>query len=192
MSFLGGGSDPIAGMAANDEVARQQGVTKATGAINDAYDSQARQQQYTDYGNALKAYYNNDLTRQGAIANRQLKFSLARSGQTGGSTAVDQGRKMSDEYAAGVLNATNSAQGAVAALRGQDESARAQQLALAQGGLSLGDTNGFSGAAMGVGQAKNALGAQSLGDVFGGIGAYVSKQQSEAEQRKAYERALYG
>lgn len=184
--------DASVGLAAEAEKGRQQSILQSAGSINSTFDSAARQKQYSDYGDALKAYYNTDLTRQHDIAARTLKFAIARGGNTGGSVAVDKGRMLGDEYSAGVLNATRNAQHGVDALRGADEASRSNLLGLAQSGLSLGNVNGFAGAVAGNRNAAASIAPQALGDVFSGIGTYVNRSQTQKDQQDAYNRSLYG
>lgn len=184
--------DASVGLAGEAEKARQQSILQATGSINNSFDSAARQKQYSDYGTALKDYYNTDLTRQHDIAARTLKFAIARGGNTGGSVAVDKGRMLGDEYAAGVLNATRDAQHGVDALRGADEASRSSLISMAQGGLSLGNTNGFNSALVANRNTAANIAPQALGDVFSGVGSYVQRSQSQKDQQDAYNRTLYG
>lgn len=192
MSIFSAPSNAVAGLAAEEEKARQQGILKAAGGINDAFDSNSRQQQYTDYGNTLKNYYNQDLTRQHDIAARTLKFALARGGNTGGSLAVDKGRMLGDEYAAGVLNSTRAARQGMDSLRGQDEASRSQLLGMTQSGLSSGAGPALSSALITNRAAQANLLPQGLGDVFSGIGDYANKEQTRNDQMSAYNKALYG
>jgi hypothetical protein len=176
-----------ASMAASNEAARQGGILKASGAIDQIFNSPERQAQYTDFGNALKSYYTGQLNQNKAIADRSLKFSLARSGLTGGSAAVDAGTQSAKEYANGLLQATQNAQGAVQGLKSQDLSMAAGLKSLAANGLSLTQANqlGSAGALTNLENAQTTGQAQSLGDIFGGTAQLVNQQQTAQAARQA-------
>ena len=70
------------------EAARLRNIADATNRINTAFDAPERQKQYTDFLSALRDKFQTDLGRQHDVAQRNLKFSLARGGLTGGSAEV--------------------------------------------------------------------------------------------------------
>lgn len=181
----GGGMSSAAYRAQSDETSRQQNILKSTGAINAAFDNPARQQQYSDYGNAIKAYYGDQLNQQRDQAGRGLKFALARSGLTAGSTAVDTGRLSAEDYIRGLLGISKTAQSGVAGLKGQDEATRAQLLSMARGGASVANPNAFFSGMQQVGQQQGQVLPNALGSAFGDIASFINKKQSATEQQTA-------
>ena len=188
----GGGSNRAQQQAEAEERARQARIQQTTAQVNSIFDSPERQAQYGKYGDALREYYAQDVNRQKTVADRDLKFAMARSGNTGGSVAVDSGRRLGQEYTKGLLSAERQAQGQVANLMNQDEQARSNLIGLAQAGL---------GATQAAQQAAGALRAnlmgaesagkmQSLGDLFSGIGEI--KRASEARDIRREQDNLYG
>jgi hypothetical protein len=187
MGFGGNSGSAAAQNTANQqEAARQAQVAATTQRINDIFSSPQRQQQYSDLGNSLMNYYTQDANRQKAIADRNLTFSEARSGLTGGSAAADAGNLLSDEYTRGLLSAGQKAQGAVASLEGQDQQTRAQLTQLAQNGMDATTAASQAASAMsaGIGNAQNSAAAQGLGDIFGQTSALYQQQQQAAAFRK--------
>lgn len=185
---IGGGSGSAAAQnAANQQEAQRQAqVAATTQRINGIFSSPQRQQQYTDLGNALTNYYTQDANRQKQIADRNLTFSEARSGLTGGSAAADAGNLLSDEYTRGLLSAGQKAQGAVANLEGQDQQTRAQLTQLAQNGMDATTAASQAASAMGadIGNAQANAKAQGLGDIFGQTSQLYQQQQQAAAFRK--------
>ena len=86
---MGSGSNSAQREAQRAEAERQRRIAATTGQINAAYDAPGRQSQYDDFLKAVRQNYTDDATRQKRDVDRSQKFSLARSGLTGGSAAVD-------------------------------------------------------------------------------------------------------
>lgn len=172
---------------------RQAGITRSTEAINAVFDSPKRQKQYADYVTALRDYYGQDVGRQKTIADRNLKFSNAKAGLTGGSAAVDNGRLLGDEYNRGLLASENQAQASLADLMNQDQQERLSLTSLARSGLDA--TTAAQNAAQSmqnnIATARSGATAKGLGDLFGGT-ADVYKQQQQAAQFRAGQLAPLG
>jgi len=165
--------------------------------INSAFKN--RGGQYADYAKALQGQYETELNRQQAIAGRNNKFALARSGLTGGSAAVDAGKLLSQDMQRGTVNAQQQVQGATAKLQASDEATRQQMISLAQGGGDIGDaaTQTANGLRANIGNATNANAAQTLGNVFGDVATnYTNMNTAAALRRGIYagsaRAALYG
>src|ERR1700743_1145776 len=119
---FGGGGDPAA--AANaQEASRQAQIAANVANINSAFSN--RSGEYANYQNALQGQYQTELNRQQAIAARNNKFALARSGLTGGSAAVDAGTLLSQDMQRGTLAAQQQVQGAVDLLLSHEQIGRA-------------------------------------------------------------------
>lgn len=168
------------------ERARQITVRLGTDKVNSIFDDPSRQGQYNDFLKAIREFYTTDANRQKTIADRNLKFSTARNGLTGGSAAVDSNRLLGEEYTKGLLDAENKAQGAAEGLRGQDEQSRLNLLSMVRSGLDTTTAASRAGAAMqnNAGAAKTDALTQGLGDVFGSTaGVYKNQQESAARRR---------
>lgn len=179
------------------EADRQARIANTTTQINSAYDAPGRQAQYGDFLKAVRQNYTDDATRQKTVADRGLKFSMARSGLTGGSAAVDARRTSGEEFQRGILQAEDRAQGALGDLKMGDEQSRLQLIQMAQSGLDATTAATRANAAISAG-AQSALSdskAKGLGDVFGATIKTVGAQQEAAAQRRGQTSAvgsLYG
>lgn len=183
---MGGGTD-VAKQSAIQNKSQQQGIDAATAQINSAYDSPARSQQYNDFAKNLSDYYTKQINNQQGVANQQLKFSLARSGLTGGSAAAYAGGVSAKDYNTALLNAQNQVQTGVGALKQSDVSAKDNLIGLAQQGLSTGNAATQASQAMSanLANASSAENPNALGTLFGNTAGIYQNQQTAAAQRKA-------
>lgn len=175
-----------------DEAERQAKMAEATGRLNTVFDSPERQAQIAAFLAALRDQYGTQLNRQKQIADRNLKFSMARGGLTGGSAAVDANRMLGEEFSEGVLNAENRAQAETGDLRSADEASRMQIISMIRSGLDSTTAAQRAGSAMQA-NAQSAQGramSQGLGEMFGGT-ADLYKRQAEAAERRRGERVAY-
>jgi hypothetical protein len=179
------------------EAERQAAIGAATGRVNAVFDSPERAAQQNQFLKALRDRYLLDANRQKKIADRNLKFSMARNGLTGGSAAVDANRTLGEEYTEGMLKAEDRAQGAVGDLRAQDEASRMGILQMVRSGLDSTTAAQRAGAAMSS-NAQVASGSaygEGLGDMFGNTASIYKTQQEAAERRrgeKSAQLSLYG
>ena len=84
-----GGRDKATKAATAAETARKKQVADATSAIERAFGGGQRKDQLDAFIKALRGEFTTEAGRQKTIADRRTKFSLARSGLTGGSAAAD-------------------------------------------------------------------------------------------------------
>jgi hypothetical protein len=184
-----------AATAANAQT--QQQIAGSVNAINNAYNSPARAQQTAQYGTSLQNYYTNQVNQQQTVNARDLMFSNARSGLTGGSAATDSNTQLGKDYTAGLLTASQQAQGGQAALENSDINAKNQLIGLAE----QGDTTGNIGTSIASAQdaslkaAGNYGAANSLGTVFAGTAGIYGAEQTAAANRAAQRApigSLYG
>jgi len=179
-----GGGGGASNQAQQMEQQRQASIAKNVADINTAFGG--REGQYDDFVTARRAQYGDELGRQQKVATRQNKFALARSGLTGGSAAVDTGKKLADEFNLGTINAENRASGELAGLKSADENSRNQMIALAQSGASIG--NGAAQTAAGLRANIESARANSvpdaLGSVFGQSADIYKQMQEQAAIRK--------
>lgn len=192
-----GSHNSAQGEAQRAEAERQSRIARTTSQINAAYDAPGRQAQYDDFLNAVRQNYTEDATRQKKVADRGLKFSLARGGLIGGSADVDARRTAGEEFQRGILQAEDRAQGALGELKGADEQSRLQLIQMAQSGLDATTAAQRANAQISAG-AQTALAdskAKGLGDIFGSTIKTVGAQQEAAAQRRGQTSAvgsLYG
>lgn len=186
--MCGGGGDAQAA-AERTERERQGRISANVSNINSAY--AGRDPQYQDFVGALREKYNTDLGRQQTDAARQLKFSLAGSGLTGGSQAIAEGRNLSRTAAQGSVDAEQRAQENLAKLKSSDQQSRLGLISLAQTGNDIGNAATQTAEAL----RSNIEGAraggltQGLGDVFGSSLDAVKKRRQAQENRRQFETA---
>lgn len=181
--MCGGGSSSASDAAQQREDERQAEITRSTSAIDVAFGNRGAQQQ--EFVNSLREFLTGDVRRQQKVATRRSKFSLARSGLTGGSQSVDQGRTLAEEFTEGLLKAERGAQGGLADLKAQDEQARLQLLGLAQTGLKSGTAAARASEAIqsNLASASARELQQGVGDVFGKTSNLFRAQEEAAARR---------
>lgn len=183
------GSNKATKQAARQEADRQAEISRGTDLIDQAF--AARQPQYDDFVNALREHYMADANRQKSVADRQLRFSMARGGLTGGSAQADANTLLGREFSQGILGAERQAQSGLADLRGRDEQSRMNLLALVQSGANATTAAQQAGNAM----LSNLQGAradglvQGVGDIFGGTADLYKQQQEAAARRRGLKEA---
>jgi len=172
--------------AQREEQARQARITASVGRINQAFDDPRRAQQIGDFLGATRAFHMNDLNRQKADTDRNLKFAMARSGNTGGSVAIDNARRVGEEYNRGVIEADRRGQGAAADLRAQDEQSRLNLIGLAQSGMdaTTGNSRALQALQNNLQAGRATATAQGLGDAFGVFANLFRRSQEEAARRR--------
>lgn len=189
---MGGGSQKAAKQANAAEQQRQANIASSTAKVNDIFNDPARTGQYDQLASDTTKFYRDDLDKQQADATRNTKFSLARSGQIGGSLQADQNAKLGEDYLHGVVKASRLGQQAGANLQASDETSRANLIAMAQNGLDA--TTASSNAASALrsnlesGQAGATVG--QLGDAFSDF-ANVYKQSQDAAALRSGQKYAY-
>lgn len=183
-----GSSRNRAGEEANRmEAERQAAIRQAQMAINQVFNDPRREADIADFVSAMRTFRMQDLDRQKAETDRQLRFALARGGLIGGSTQLDQQKAFGEQYARGVLDIERGAQGAGAELRAADQDARGRLISLATQGLDATTAAQQAAAAMRsnleAGRATSM--AQGLGDVFSRFNKFYEQSREAAERRRA-------
>lgn len=171
------------------EAERQARITSNVQGINSAF--AGRVPQYEQFGGALREDLNTRLGKERDTATRGLKFSLARSGLTGGSAAVDAGKNLAREGQEAAVDVERRVRGAVADLQGRDEQARTQLISLAQSGNDIGNAAQQSASMLraNLGAAQGAANVNNLGDLFGRTAATVRTQADAAARRRGLSEA---
>lgn len=184
-----GGGDKATKQAEKAEAARQSTISGNVGAINTAF--RGREPQYAEVGNATRSRLNTELARKRSEASRQTKFALAKSGLSGGSAAIDAGRRLTREGQEGAIGVERMARATEADLRSQDEASRLQLISLAQSGSEIGNA-GQQAANMlrsNIDSAANKNLVDGLGNVFGGSADAYKRSQDAAARRKGLSEA---
>lgn len=183
----GGGSNKAANEANAMEQQRQASIAGTQRAVNRVFDSPGREADIADYVSALRELQTGELAREKADADRQTKFALARNGQIGGGTHVDQSRRLAEAYGRGTLQVERNAQTAGSELRAADQDARARLISLATSGLDATTAATQASQAMRVNleSAKGSMQAASFGDVFSRFAKFQEASREAAERRRA-------
>lgn len=172
--------------AAQDEAWRQSNINQAVGQIDQIYGGPRREADINDFLGASRSFYQNELGRQKGVADRSLRFAMARNGLTGGSAATDANRTLGQNYQAGVLTADRLAQGAASDLRTADQNSRLNLISQVQSGLDM--TSGAQQAAQALqgnlASGRSNMQASNLGDIFGGLASTYSRSQDMAAERR--------
>lgn len=172
------------GKADAAEAARQGRITGNVKDINSAFD--AREPQYSQLGEALRARLNEGVQLQQKNAVRQSKFALARGGLIGGSQQRDQSAELNREGREATLAVEREANKGVAGLRAADEDARSRMIGLAQSGNDIGNAAAETASLLkaNAGTAQNSANVANLGDLFGNTATTVRSQQDAAARRR--------
>lgn len=187
-----GSSNNAAKAAAAADAERNREIQASIAEITKAYSSPARQAQYDSYGRTLTDYYTGQVKEQGEANARNLKFSLARSGLTGGSAAVDADTQLQKDYTKGLLAASQQAQAGKASLVSADQSAKQQLISLAQQGAYTGTAGAQAAEAQraAIEAARGNYNAGALGDLFKGTAEIYRNQQTAAANRRAAQQPI--
>lgn len=193
---MGGSNDSAQKAAQAQQQQQQAAIAQSQAQINSIFNNPQRQADIDDFVNATRQYYQQDLDKQKAQADRSLKFALAKAGLTGGSEQVDQQEQLGEAYAKGQLQAEQKALGAGANLQDADEQARQRLIALATSGLDATNAGMQSAQALqtDLQSARAGVDANALGDVFGTFNNFAKNVNTAQQQRDAYKQlySLYG
>lgn len=189
--MCGGGGSSAQDQANAAEAQRQAQIKASTQKIESIFADPARQAQYDKLAQDTTAYYESDLDRQNKVAQRQLKFALARGGQIGGSNQAYQGKILGQDYAKGVTQAVTQGQQAAANLQNQDEQTKQGLIAMAQAGLDTTTAGNEAASALRSNLQSGMAGAtaQGLGDVFSNLN---NVYQSSLDAKNLRAGNLYG
>lgn len=194
---MSGGSNNAANAANKMEKERQARIAGTQSAVNRIFDSPGRQAEIGEVVDATRQFHTQDLNRQKGEADRQLKFALARSGVTGGSTQVDQQKVLGEDYSRGVLEVDRRARATGADLQAADQDARARliQLATSGGDATTAARQAAETMRTNLEAGRASATASGLGDLFVGLKPFVQNNRDDAQRRQAiYDagRNLYG
>lgn len=182
---MGSPSNRAAQQAQAAEDARLRAIQATQSRVNSVFNDPSRQGDIAAFVNDLRAYNMMDLDKNKGIADRKLKFSLARNGQVGGSTQVDRQKMLGEDYQRGALEVDRAALGAGADLSAADQDARARLISLATSGLDATTGAQQASAAMrsSLESARANSRVQGLDSFFGSVSDFA-KQSREASERR--------
>lgn len=185
-----GSTNKASDAAAAAEKERQAAIAATQGRVNAVFDSPARQAEIERAIAAQRDLNTGELNREKNRVDRQLKFAMARNGQIGGSTQIDQGREFAEASARGLLGVERGAQQYGASIRSADQDARARLIALATSGLDA--TTGAQQAAEAM-RVNIAAGSQDraaggVADTFAGFSDLIKRSRHMADIREADSR----
>lgn len=194
---MGGPSDSAQRAAQAQQQQQQAAIDQSQAQINAIFDNPQRQANIDDFVNATRQYYQQDLDKQKANADRNLKFALAKSGLTGGSEQVDQQEQLGESYAKGQLQAEQKALGAGANLQDADEQARQRLIALATSGLDATNAATQSAEALrsDLQSARSQAQTDALGDMFGTFNNFAKNVDTAKQERRGLQDSgfdIYG
>lgn len=173
--------------AAKAEAERMAAIRQAQNSVNAVFDSDARKADIADYVAATRAQLNDDLLRQKADSDRELKFALARGGLSGGSTEVDQRRRFGEAFARGLLDVERKAQGAGASIEAADNEARARLMGMATQGLdaTTATSQAWANARNNLQAGASERSVGMLGDAFSQFKTFYDRSREAADRRRA-------
>ncbi len=155
--------------------------------------AQARTQLYDRTRQDVRDYYMNDLNRQRQDTERQARFGLARRGVIGGSSELDVGDNILEQYNRGVLDIGNRADAAATRLRTADEQARLDLISRIRSGMSAGNAVQSATTTLqnNLEAARSNAMADALGQVFSDYGYYVTEQARNRGYRRGRGGTFY-
>lgn len=192
---MGGSSNRAQQEAQRAEDARLAAIRNTQSRVNQAFDAPGRQADIADAVAANRQLGTQTLDEAKAEQDRQLQFALARNGQVGGSTQIDQQSELGRQYTKGVLDVDRRARAVGSDIEAADQDARARLISLATSGLDA--TTAASQAAAGLRTNLEAARATSnvndIGNVFGGTFAdFLTRSRDSAERRRADQTTGFG
>lgn len=186
-----GGSASREAQQAEEE--RQRQVQETQGRIEEIFSSPNREREINEYVAATRGLLMNDLDREKRDTDRELKFALARSGLGGGSTALDQGQRVSEEYLRAALDVDRRANQAGNRIRQSDQDAKLSLFNQALGGLSMStaENNALASMQQNISAARNASSEANLDQFFSDFGS-IFKASRDADIRRREQNTFGG
>ena len=189
-----GKNNDAADAAAEAEAERQRMMREAQLKIEGIFSSPERQKQIQDYIDSQRRYLQKDLDKEHAVNSRNLKFSTARSGLSGGSVDVDKNQDLSELYLRGIAEAERRAQNSGAQLKAQDQNAKQSLFSQILSGADA--TTAAQNAAQML-QTNTALAKQdstvnAFDNLFSNFGDYNKNSRIAAGERRANRDPVFG
>lgn len=188
---MGGGGSSSSNKIAEDQERREAErlavIQQGMDAVNSIFDSPGRDAEVAEVLAARRGLYFDELGRQKADADRQLKFAMARSGLSGSRQAIDAGRLLGERHQRGIVDAENLALNEANQLRMADEEARADLIRLVQSGADVTTASNAATARMqqNLAGSRTSGNVSALGDVFGTFSDLYKQSRERAGERQA-------
>lgn len=183
---FGGGSNKAADEANRQEKERMARIAATQASVNQVFDSPERAAEIMKVVQAFREQQTDQLNEQQDDARRELKFSLARGGNVGGSLQADLSRRMSTDYQRALLGVESRAQGYGSKISAADQDARARLISLATSGLDATTAASQSAAALRSnieGIRSEAL-ASSVADPFSSFSKTFTRMREDYDRRR--------
>jgi len=192
--LLGGGGGNAAEEARREEERRKAEITAGQRRIEGIFGSPERQKQIEDFIASQRDFLQTDLNRTQGENQRQLKFSLARSGLSGGSTDIDQNRNLAELFLRGTAQVERQAQNAGANLRGQDQASKQDLFGQLLGGADITTAAQNANAALkqniSLSSTANTFG--NFDSLFGNFANIFKNSKVAAGERRANKNLSFG
>jgi len=193
---MGSSSSKASRAAQRAEDERRAQIEETQRRIEAIFGSTEREADIQDYINSAREYNQQDIDRGKRENDRQLKFALARSGQAGGSTDIDQNQNLSEAYLRAVVEGERRAQGAGQGIRAADQQAKLGLFNQALGGLDMTTSlnNSLRSMQNNIDYAKNVQTEGNFDSFFSDFGTlFEASRKSAGERRQGREfNTLYG
>ena len=197
MGFIfGGGSGNAVREAEAAERERREEIAAAQRRVEEIFGSPQREADILGVEDATRAFLQGDLDRKKGDTDRQLKFSLARSGLSKGSVDVDLNSRLADDFLRGILEVERRSKTAGSTLRAEDARSKSGLFSQILGGLD---------STLAADQANSALGRninftrssslqKGIGNFFGDFtNIFKSNRLADIDRRANFNfNTLYG
>jgi len=192
--LFGGGKNKALDQAEENERIRQAEIDAGYKKIEGIFSSPERNQQIEDFIGSQRGLLQSDLNREKGKQDRELKFSLARSGLSGGSTDIDQNRQLSELYLRGIAESERRAQNSGAELRSQDQQQKQNLMSsvLAGGDITTGANNAIAMMRNNTALARTDSTFGNFDSLFRDFGNIYKNSRESAGERKANKNMNFG
>ena len=186
---MGSSSSGSARRAQEAEDRRRRDIKNTQSRIQGIFGSDQRESDIQAFINSVRGFQQQDLNREKGINDRQLKFALARSGQSGGSVSVDQNRNLSEVFLRATVEGERRAQSAGQGLRASDQEAKLNLFSQALGGLdmTLATQNSLEAIRNNIDFAKNINSESNFDSFFSDFGSLFTQSRKAAGERRQSE-----
>lgn len=186
LNVFGGTYDPNqkATQQAQEDEARKARLRTQIDKLYGVGDPAAAAQMQTDQrqvSDATSSYYNDQLSRSVAAAERNNRFNLARQGLSGGSQDANSNAELQTDQALGATRIDQAARAAAASLAAQRENERLSANALVNAGAGQQAVNSAQeGLKSSLNNANNQQRADLTGDLFAGFADNYALQNANS------------
>lgn len=183
---MGSGPSGASREAQRAEDTRRANIERTQSRIQDIFGSPERESNIQKFIKSVSDFSQLGLDKTKKINDRKLKFALARGGQAGGSTAVDQNRLLSESFFNATIDAERRAQGAGQQLRVSDQQAKLGLFNQALGGLDMttASSNALEAIRNNIGVARNVTSEQNFDSFFSDVGDFFTASRKAAGERR--------